>query len=558
MLILLYHNKKTYRLILPVTIRKRRHPMKRKSFIAAIAAMSMFTTGILSGCGEKKDEVKTSASPTDAKYGDTYPIESSTTLTYWVEFPNQSTAGVTNFADLPFYKAVKEKTGIDVKFTHPSSGEQNNMMLASGEYPDIMEIDFYNYPGGPSKAIEEEYIIPLNDYLQFAPNFCKYLEEHPDVDKMCKTDDGIYYSFPFIRGDKSLIVFCGLMLRQDWLDELNLEVPTTIDEWHTVLTAFKEQKGVAAPLSFLTSSLKSSAAFSGAYGVRSGLYIDNGKVKYGEAEPGYKEFIKTMHQWYEEGLIDKNVATLDSKILDSNVLDGKTGAMIGNVGGGIGKWTSAMKSVDPNFKLVAAPYPSLKKGERVRFGQFDNMVQAAGSASISSSCKDVELAMRYLDYAYSEEGHMLFNFGEEGVSYNMIDGYPTYTDIITNNPDGKSFTDALYIYARPNGNGPFVQDPRYMEQSASLPEQKKALEVWSDNDADKTQLPRLLLTTEESDRIARIKSDLDTYTSESFMSFILGTMSIDDYDEYLNQLKSIGVDEYVQVYQEAYERYKTR
>lgn len=531
--------------------------MKRKSLIAALTALSLIGTGILTGCGEKDTDTNRTAS-TEQKYGDTYPIEASTTLTYWVDFPNQSTTGVTNFADLPFYKAVKENTGIDVKFTHPSSAEQNNMMLASGEYPDIMEVDFYNHPGGPNKAISDGYIIALNDYMQYAPNLRKYLEEHPEADKMCKTDDGTYYAFPFIRGDKSLIVFCGPMLRQDWLDELNLEVPTTLDEWHTVLTAFKNEKGADAPLSFLVDTLKSSTAFAGAFGVRSGLYVEDGVVKYGEAEPGYKDFIATMRQWYSEGLIDKNVATLDSKILDSNVLDGKTGAMIGNVGGSMGKWTEAMKSIDPEFKLVAAPYPSLNKGERVKFGQYDNMVQSYGSASISSSCQDVELAMRYLDYGYSEEGHMLFNFGEEGVSYNMVDGYPQYTDLIMNNPEGKSFTEALGIYCRPNGAGPFVQDPRYMEQSASLPEQQDALQVWSDNDAEQTQLPRIILTEEESDRIARIKSDLDTYTSEAFMSFILGTMSLDDYDAYLNQLKTIGVDEYVQVYQDAYERYQER
>lgn len=145
----------------------------------------------------------------------------------------------------------------------------------------------------------------------------------------------------------------------------------------TVLTAFKEKKGVTAPLGFLTSSLKTSAAFAGAFDVRSGLYVDNGVVKYGEAEPGYKEYLQLLRRWYSEGLIDKNVATLDNKILDSNVLDGKTGAMIGNVGGGMGKWTTAMKEIDPSFKLVAAAYPSKNKGERVRFGQFDNMVQAA-------------------------------------------------------------------------------------------------------------------------------------------------------------------------------------
>lgn len=527
--------------------------MKKKQVISILLAAAM-SASMLSGCGKPQETTTGSV----GGYGDKYPIKTDNTLTYWVNFWNQSSSGVTNFAELPFYKAVEEKTGIKVNFTHPATDEQNNMMLASGEYLDILEMDFYNHPGGPSTAIEEGYIIPLNDYLQYAPNLMNYLKENPELDKMCKTDEGVYYAFPFIRGDKTLIVYSGLMLRQDWLDELGLEVPETIDEWHDVLTAFKEKKNVEAPLGFLTMSLKNSAAFAGAFDVRSGLYVDNGVVKYGEAEPGYKEYLQLLRQWYVEDLIDKNVASLDNKILDSNVLDGKTGAMIGNVGGGMGKWTAAMEELDPKFKLVAAPYPTKNKGERVRFSQFDNMVQAAGSASISTACKDIELAMRYLDYGYSDEGRMLFNFGEEGVSYNMIDGYPTYTDLILKNPDGKSFTDALYLYARPGGNGPFIQDPRYMEQSASLPEQKEALKLWSDTDADQTQLPRIILTPEESRKITRIKSDLDTYTSEAFFSFILGSMSFDSYDAYLNQLKAIGVDEYVKVYQDAYDRYKNR
>lgn len=200
--------------------------MKKKQIIALLLAAAM-GTACISGCGSKKEQVSGKV----GGYGDSYPIETDNTLTYWVNFWSQSTTGVTNFADLPFYKAVREKTGINVEFTHPATDEQNNMMLASGEYLDILETDFYNHPGGPNSAIEEGYIIPLNDYLQFAPNLMKYLKDNPEIDKMCKTDDGMYYAFPFIRGDKTLIVYSGLMLRQDWLDELGLDVPETIDEW---------------------------------------------------------------------------------------------------------------------------------------------------------------------------------------------------------------------------------------------------------------------------------------------------------------------------------------
>ena len=83
-------------------------------------------------------------------------------------------------------------------------------------------------------------IIALNDVMdQYCPNLKKYLEENPDIDRMVKTDNGTYFAFPFIRGEERLCFTVGSFLRQDWLDELGLAVPTTIDAWHDVLVAFK-------------------------------------------------------------------------------------------------------------------------------------------------------------------------------------------------------------------------------------------------------------------------------------------------------------------------------
>ena len=59
---------------------------------------------------------------------------------------------------------------------------------------------------------------------------------------------------------------------------------------------------------------------------------------------------------------------------------------------------------------------------------------------------------------------MLVNFGIEGLTYNMVDGYPKYTDMIYNNPDGLTISQAMAYYMRTAINGPFIQDPRYLEQ----------------------------------------------------------------------------------------------
>jgi putative aldouronate transport system substrate-binding protein len=68
------------------------------------------------------------------------------------------------------------------------------------------------------------------------------LKAHPEYDRMIRTDNGSYYCFPMLRDDPRLLNATGLIIRKDWLDELGLAVPTTIDEWYTVLRAFKEKR----------------------------------------------------------------------------------------------------------------------------------------------------------------------------------------------------------------------------------------------------------------------------------------------------------------------------
>ena len=101
-----------------------------------------------------------------------------------------------------------------------------------------------------------------------------------------------------------MLVVQGPIVRKDWLDELGLSMPETIDEWHNVLTQFKEKKGAAAPLAYHDNMLRN-GDFIGAYGIKMDFFIENGKVVYGPYDKRYKDFLTTFAQWYKEGLIDK-------------------------------------------------------------------------------------------------------------------------------------------------------------------------------------------------------------------------------------------------------------
>lgn len=476
-------------------------------------------------------------------------------LTYWVPFGNQAVTGVTNFAELPVYKEVLNRTGLNVVFKHPANGQMNeqlNLLLASGDLPDIIQYPFStDYPGGAAKAIEQGCIQTID--INKAPNLKKYLKEHPEVDKQIKTDNGEYYTFPCIYGDDNLLVFTGIIVRYDLLKKMNVEMPETIDEWYNVLTKAKKELGLKSPITLSYGNL---AFFAQAYGICSGIYVDNGVIKYGEYEQKYAEFLKEMAKWYKEGLMDQKIASMDTKIIKQNIINGDTLAAVGNIGGGIGAWTTALEGTDA--ELQPAPYPVLNKGDKPYSGHRINEYSAFGSVCISAKCKNLDAAYKLLDFGYSDEGRMLFNFGIEGESYEMIDGYPTYTELITKNPDGKSMSDMLGIYACPDGVSPTIKDARYMEQFAALPAQKKALELWMNTNAKEHLLPPVSFTPEESSEISKLKTEINSYIDQTVLKFITGVEPIENFDQYISNLGTIGADRLVELYQQAYDRYQKR
>ena len=555
----------------------------KKRIVAILTGLSMTVT-LLAGCGDAKkqesvqnapkaessSQTETSSASQTAEEnnntdGFTYPLTDGSKLTYWAELNQNVSANYVNLGETPFAQAWMEQTGVEIDFQHPPANqgkEQFSLLLADGNLPDLMEYAWMSYPGGPEKAIQDGNIIALNDvFEQYCPNLMKYLEENPDIERMIKTDEGHYYVFPFIRGDDALCNTIGLMLREDWLKELNLEVPTTIDEWHTVLTAFKEKKGATAPFTweYTMGALTQVNPFAYAYGTTQEFYKGtDGKIYFGAVEEGYKEYLTTFNQWYKEGLLDQDLATLALDQVSAKMTNGSAGASMGWAGSRMGTWINAAQATDSDYMLVAAPYPTLVKGDKPEMGQIDNRYPNQGCVAITTSCQDVETAARLLDYAYSEEGHMLFNFGIEGESFTMIDGYPTYTDIILNNPDGWSVAQSLSAYIRGNYNGPFVQDIRYLEQYYTIDNQKETNAVWGATNAASYKIPPITPTAEESKEFSTIMNEINTYRDEMTLKFIFGTENLDDFEDYVKTIENMGLKRALEIQNAALERYQER
>lgn len=482
-------------------------------------------------------------------------------LTYWMTIGANVSANYSNMGQTPYAQKLQEKTGIQVEYLHPPSGsanEQFNMIIASGDLPDIMERNWLSYKGGPESAITDGIVLRLNDVFEkYAPNMLAYLKANPDINRMIRTDNDSYYCFPFIRGDFMLLISAGILVRQDWLDELGMDVPETIDDWYTVLRAFKKRNG-SAP--FINSNFAHNP-FANAYGVipRDFMVGDDGKVLYSPIENGYRDYIATIAKWYSEGLVDPDTFSSTYDLVSARMIGSITGVAVASIGSGMGVWTNSARSRQYlSFKLTGAPIPVLNKGDTPRIFYAQYPYAAMSSAAITTRAKNVEKAARFLDYSYSEEGHILNNFGVEGESFNWADGYPAYSDFITKNPDGWPISQALAAYTRSHDVGPFIQDKRYIEQYYTLPEQKKALATWVQPYMLKYIVPPITPSREESAELSMIMSEVNTYQQEMEVKFIIGTEKLMNWNTYVSTIRRLGIDRAIEIMNTALSRYNSR
>ena len=500
-----------------------------------------------------------SSTKDDPKETSIYPLEGNPKLTYWVGLASNVTSFATNFSELPFRQNMEKATGIQVEYIHPPAGQELetlNVLLASGDYPDIIEYAWPGYPGGVMKLFNDGVMHELIDLMgQYAPNINAYYEANPEIARQVKSDDGKFYLVPFIRGSKELRHTSGPVLRSDWLTAAGLEAPKTTAEWETVLTAFKEQQDCSAPFTGSLDHIR--RVFISAFDIGQDFYPDNNIVKYGPAEDGYKEFLTTMADWYAKGLVDPNLATVDRTIQDSNMTTGKGGSTYAAGGGQMGPYISTAQTENPEYNLVSTTFPTKNTGEKPKFmNSFE--FTSNGHAIITTSCENLEVAMRFLDYARSEEGYTLYNFGVEGESFNYVDGIPTYSDLIMKNPDGLSVAQAMSKYCLANVNEPFTQALEYIQQYYETSQQKQALVNWSDSDENTSVLPPITFTPEESAEIAKIMSEINTYRDEMTMKIIMGSEPVSNVDVFQTTIKSMNIDRVIALYQETLDRYYAR
>lgn len=178
--------------------------------------------------------------------------------------------------------------------------------------------------------------------------------------------------------------------------------------------------------------------------------------------------------------------------------------------------------------------------------------------AITTANKYPAESIRMLDYGFSEEGHYMMNYGPEGKAYEMVNGEVKFTDYVMNNPEGLTYDLALLKCGLAPWNGAFVQAGLYWATAVSIyPEPREALDVWGPASTDNA-LPPITPSADESQRLATLLNEINTYASEMRDKFIMGLEPIENFDEYVNTLKNMGIEEAIQIHQAALDRYQQR
>ena len=303
--------------------------ISRRQFLAALGVTA--AAGVLAGCGGSDSSSASAASsgaasvPAGEIVYPTYPLADGTkTISVYMR---DSTSGVvSNWGDIKCFQVAADKLGVNIQFIHPAVGseaDQFNLMIASGEYPDVIQWDFRSSAMSLEQLIDSGVLINMNDLIHtYAPNYLDLMESNESYRKEGVTNDGEYAAFYGYSGRAPLSG--GPTIRADLLKEYGLEVPVTVDDWTNVLTAMKEH-GHQYPMT--TGKDRSGhvwfTVLFPAYQTSNSYCLDpaSGEIVYGPITDNFRTYLAKMHEWYQDGLIDLgNRVYFSSGGIDTDIL----------------------------------------------------------------------------------------------------------------------------------------------------------------------------------------------------------------------------------------------
>lgn len=454
--------------------------------------------------------------------------------------------------DMAFFKELTKKTNINFEFqTFPAEAmaEKKNLAFVSGEYPDIFlsarisAIEEVTY-GSQQKIFAN--IQPLIE--KYGTNINEQAVEFPAIIESVTHSNGEIYTLPTIQN----IMHCLTSIawfNQKWADNLGLEAPKTTEDLYTVLKAFKDEdaNGNGDKDDEIPSIMSQALLYPFGMLVEGIEATDDGVVKYNPQEENYKHYLEYCAKLYKEGLIDSEQYTQTDEQITAKGNADRLGLFAHAA-----PWLRCLPEKDDDYIALQPLTSEFSDKQQVQL--FDSA--SRGSFAISSTNKYPEASVRLADYWFSEEGQDLVAFGPEGLLWDWKDD--TKEAFIRHIPEGMTSSEEFRGTITPDCGGaiPYVMTTRmwikeYNDKppfTTKLNDRAETLRPFA-----KSAYPQVYFTPEQAEEIGTISVDVTNYQTSMAAKFITGEISMDKWGEYVNTLKKMKVDRYVEIHQEAYD-----
>ena len=492
-------------------------------------------------------------------------------------------SGTTDWNDTNMVAEIEKRLGIKLECTSFEAdiwSTQFTLMLASEELPDIVinpgitlsEVSNYGAQG---------YFLDMSEYIEkYAPNIQAAMEKFPTYRNYVTSPDGGIYTL-CTATENIIALVPRTWLNKTWMDNLGLSYPTTLDELHDVLVAFKEQdangNGDATDEIPLSNNVEyTCSAFLNAFGfdTRATAYLlqadENGKVYLGETTDAYKAYLTYMNGLWNEGLIDVDFFVQSGDEFRAKAAEDKLGMY-----GDSAPFVAASKDIsyDSNFYWIGALTGEYRDTATI---VTNPAVYTTAEIVVNAETEYPAEIVRLLDYYFTEEGSLAGAYGYEGVDWDLnyltIPGLEEFGVATMYQPEGFSSGEE-YRYKKAIINEAFkmivpIVNTQYdamlqadeAQLEAMVPEYGWAVQfVRQGMNREGVQLverfPTLLYTEAESTERTQLYTDIQLYLSNMQAQFITGQVGIEDgWDEFLAQLKTMQLDRLLEIEQAAYDR----
>lgn len=529
-----------------------------KKRLLAICMAALMSVSLLAGCtNDSSSSTGNSAgqstggnnsSSAESKGGSDASVDGT-----WLpegEKPTLRQLGINQAEDYNTYPVaadIEEVTGYHVEYDMlPSEGAMDklNLIMASNEDYDMVVI------GGETARVMEYALqgalMDISPYLQYTPNLDAAIN---DYERETFTVDGSLYAIGMsqLAFDGKGDIRQGLWMRQDWLDELNLQSPTTTEELKEVLRAFKgydNGTGTKTIPMTLRADNVTVDGLVGAFGLPNPWNEVDGELVYRGIDPRIKDYLSYMKELYQEGLLDAELPANQP----ANVTEKYTTGMAGTAM--FGFWDApsvftTMEQSQPNQKttyVVPLEGPNGDRSIGTVSGGFDRI------AFVPAVCQNIEHVMNFMNIKLEEETFVKLTIGEEGTHYTVDEEgerWPTLPTFFDERGQANNYSTGRYAD---------LYSDLWKTRNRKDARQYEVWEIMNGEGFIEYRIDSEVNKAPAFPETSKNKQTLDQMLLDQHIKIIAGNETVEDYDAFVEQWLAAGgqamIDEHNQWYAE--------